>query len=194
MYPPCGAGKTISPHLRVYDFAHARHLLDVLAEGGAHHNPASVVVLGPCDLAGIEVDLPTHMDQVLCVVKVGAVQRKDFAGTHRLIANREDGSLKDESILIDATLSRASAQPLVLLVTDDLEVGSVNTPLALAYSETGEVIALDQVAVKRVVEELTHGLLNVGVLGKCPCECFVAGEAVKAAVVKLSDERSQAVA
>ena len=166
----------------------------MLAEGGAHHNPASVVVLGPCDLAGIEVDLPPHMDQVLCEVKVGAVQREDFAGTHRLIANREDRSLKDEPIVVGATLSRASAQPLVLLVGDDLEVGAVNAALALAYSETGELITRDQVAVKRVVEELTDGLLNVGVLGKCPCECFVAGEAVKAAVVKLADERSQAVA
>jgi len=54
----------------VYDIAHARHPFKVLAVGGAHHDPAAVVVLRPSDLARVEVDLTLDVDQVLGNVKV----------------------------------------------------------------------------------------------------------------------------
>jgi hypothetical protein len=44
-------------------------------------------------------------------------------------------------------LARASAQPLVLLVVDDLEVWSVDSALALASAETSEVVANRRYAV-----------------------------------------------
>ena len=194
MYPPCGAGKTISPILASTILPMRGILFHVLAEGGTHHNPAPVVVLGPCDLARVEVDLTPHMDQVLGEMKVRAMQREYLAGTHRLLSDREDCSLKNKPVVVGAAFTRAAAQPLVLLVGDDLEVGPVHPPLALARAEASEMVTRDQVAVQCVIEELPHRLLDVGALRASPRHRFVTSKTVKRPVVKLTDERAQSIA
>jgi hypothetical protein len=166
----------------------------VLAHGRAHYNPPPVVVLGPCDLARVEVNLTPYMDQVLGEIKVGAMQREYLAGTHRLLADREDCSLKDEPVIVGAALPRTLAQPCILLVGNNLEVGPVHPSLALARSKACEMVTLDQVAVERVIEELAYRLLNVGALWVSPRHRLVTSEAVKRSVVKLTDEQSQSVA
>jgi hypothetical protein len=135
MYPPCGAGKDDLAHVIVYDVAHARHTFDVLAPRVTHYDPSPVVVLGPGDLAGVEVDLTLDVDQVLVEVKLGAVQREDFAGAQRLVADRKDCSLKDEPVIIGAAVPCALLESCVLLVGNDLEVGPVDSALALARPE-----------------------------------------------------------
>jgi hypothetical protein len=77
-----------------------------------------------------------------------------------------------------------------LLVGDDLEVGFIDAALALAGAEAGEVVAPDQLAVERVIEELADGLLGVGALGERPGDRLIAGEAVKAPLTVLANERS----
>jgi DTW domain-containing protein YfiP len=80
------------------------------------------------------------MDQVLGKVKLRAMQREYLAGAHRLLSDCEDCSLKDKSVVVCTTLTRAAAQPLVLLVGDDLEVGPVHKPLAPARSKASEMV------------------------------------------------------
>ena len=65
---------------------------------------------------------------------------------------------KDQLVIVGAAGAGASAQAPVLIVGDDLEVGPVDPALALAGAETGEVVALDQLTVECVVEELADGL------------------------------------
>lgn len=72
--------------------------------------------------------------------------------------------------------------------------GVIDAALALARAQVRELVTWDQVAVKRVVEELTDGGPHVGVLWSYPRQRFVAAEAVERSIVKLADERPQAVA
>src|SRR6267378_17173 len=105
------------------------------------------------------------MDHVLGEVKLGTVQSEDFTGTHRLLSDREDRSLKDESVVVGAALARTAAQSLVLLVADDLEVWSIDPALALACPKSSELVTVDQVTIACVIKELTDSLLGIAALG-----------------------------
>jgi hypothetical protein len=94
------------------------------------------------------------------------MQCKQLTGTHRLLPHGEDRALDDQPVVVSAARTGALAQALILLVGDDLEVRLVDAPLALACAQAGEVITVDQLAVKRVVEELANGLLGVGAFRK----------------------------
>jgi hypothetical protein len=73
----------------------------------------------------------------------------------------------------------ARRKPLVLLVGDDLKVGPIDSTLALARTKAGELVALDQVPIERVVEELTDRLLNLGALRPRSRHGLVTSEAVE---------------
>jgi hypothetical protein len=81
------------------------------------------------------------VDQVLVEVELGAVQREDFTGAQRLVADREDGALKHEPVVIGPAPSRASPKPRVTLIADDLEARAIDPALALARAELGKEIA-----------------------------------------------------
>src|SRR6202020_2695581 len=117
--------------------------------------------------------------EVLVPEKVRSMKRQHFAGAHRGLADRECRSLQDESVVVGAALARSAVQPLVLLVRDDLEVRSIDPALALARAQAGELVTLDQVAVERVVEELSDRLLDLGSLRPRPRHRLIAGEAVE---------------
>ncbi|MHB8532127.1 MAG: hypothetical protein ACYDC2_05355 [Solirubrobacteraceae bacterium] len=87
----------------------------MLAVGGAHHDPAAVIVLRPSDLARVEVDLTLAMDQVLGDVQVRPMQREHFAGTHRRLANGDRRALKDEPVIVRAALARGSYRSSVII-------------------------------------------------------------------------------
>jgi hypothetical protein len=93
------------------------------------------------------------MDQVLREVNIGAMQREYLAGTHRCVAHAEGCALKDEPVIVGPAFAGGVAQSLVLLVGDDLEVGSIYSALSLARAKAGELVVLDQTSIERVVEK-----------------------------------------
>jgi hypothetical protein len=149
----------------------------VRAESRAHHDAPFVVVLGPGDLAGVKIQLPTDADHVLGEVEVWVMQREQLTGAHRLLAHRKDRPLDDEPVVVGAARAGALAQALILLVGDDLEVGLIDAALALAGAQAGEVVAVDQLAaVERAIEELADCLLGVCALRERPGNCLVGCE------------------
>jgi hypothetical protein len=128
------------------------------------------------------------MDDVLGEVDVIAFEGEHLPRADCRLADREDRALDDQAVVVDAAGARALAQSRVLLVGDDLEVGSLDPPLAFAGAEAGEGVAVDQLAVERVVEELADGLLDVGAAGERPGHRLVTSEAVERAVAELAHE------
>jgi hypothetical protein len=138
--------------------------------------------------------LAADVDDLLDEIDVVVLEGEHFARAHCCFANGEDRAFDDQPVFVGAAGARAMPQPLVLLVGDDLEVGSVDPPPALAGAEAGERVAVDQFAIERVVEELADGLLDVGATGECPGHSLVAAEAVHRPLAELPDKRPQRLA
>ena len=98
-------------------------------------------------------------------------------------------------LLMDLYEKRNSPGLLVAHYLPEFEAGDIGVIGAAIYIEDRYLpemalrVALDQVAVERVVEELSDCLLNVGGLRARPGHGLITREAVEWPIVKLADKR-----
>jgi hypothetical protein len=103
------------------------------------------VFLGPSDLASGEVELSANVDHPRVHVNLGPMQAEDYAWAHRRLSDARRGALQGQPIVVSAAPSRATPQPRVLLVGDDLKVWTIYSTLALARAKVGELSSLGHV-------------------------------------------------